>query len=278
MATAASRQELARRLGVNAAQLSVVDPALGTPVVPTAMAQAAATAAARPTAPYTLTVFTPTDVLPVISIEAAARDRDGAARLVRAAVALLDSQSSAGGGFASRIPSNGDELKRQAFVVEQVAPIRVKDMSTNSLPLKAIGGAVAFFALVASERLSPHAQDDERQARWWSVDELPPLAFDHSQMVAYALFRLRTKIEYSNVGFQLLPREFTLPALQRVYEAVLGNPIDKRNFRKKVLESGAVRPTGRTLLTGRSGVQPQLYEYTGQHFEFERPRRNGRVE
>ncbi|GAC1395113.1 MAG: NUDIX domain-containing protein [Chloroflexota bacterium] len=185
------------------------------------------------------------------------------------------------GGFCQENEEPGSTALRALAEETGVRDVWMEQLFTFGQPGRDPRGwviSVAFFALVASERLSPHAQDDERQARWWSVDELPPLAFDHSQMVAYALFRLRTKIEYSNVGFQLLPREFTLPALQRVYEAVLGNPIDKRNFRKKVLESGAVRPTGRTLLTGRSGVQPQLYEYTGQHFEFERPRRNGRVE
>jgi 8-oxo-dGTP diphosphatase len=183
------------------------------------------------------------------------------------------------GGFCQENEEPGDTALRELAEETGVRDVWMEQLYTFGQPGRDPRGwviSVAYFALVASDRLSPRGADDAAEARWWSVDELPALAFDHSQMVAYALWRLRSKIEYSNVGFQLLAREFTLPALQRVYEAVLGNEIDKRNFRKKVLESGAVRPTGRTLLTGRSGVQPQLYEFTGRPFEFELPRRNGR--
>ena len=83
---------------------------------------------------------------------------------------------------------------------------------------------------------------DARQARWYPMDELPKLAFDHSEIIAYALRRLRYKLEYTAAGFELLPEEFTLSELQRTYEMILGESLDKRNFRRRILEAGIIEP------------------------------------
>lgn len=147
MTTAAATQALARQIGVGADQLIVVDADLATPIVPTAMAQAASTAASRDVAPYTLTVFVETDSLPVISIEAAAPDRAGAERLADAAVTVLQSQASPGGRFTSQIATGGKVFARQPFVIDEVAPVRVKALPSTALPIKAIGGS--FLALLA---------------------------------------------------------------------------------------------------------------------------------
>ncbi len=147
MTTSTATQALARRVGVGADQVSVVDPALATPLVSTAMAQAASTAASRDVAPYTLTVFVANDSLPVISIEAAAPDRQGAQRLADAAVTVLQSQASTGGTFTSQIATGGKVFARQPFVIDQVAPVRVKELPVTALPIKAIG--VSFLGLLA---------------------------------------------------------------------------------------------------------------------------------
>ena len=144
MATESSTQELARRLGVGNDQVTVVDPALALPLVPTAMAQAAATAS-QTVAPYVLTVSVESDTLPVISIEAAAPHRADAERLADAAVAVLESQASPGGHFISQIVTGGKGFRRQAFVVEQVAPVRVKLLQATALPIKAIGASFFVF-------------------------------------------------------------------------------------------------------------------------------------
>ena len=95
--------------------------------------------------------------------------------------------------------------------------------------------SVAYYALVAVERLVPAAGSDAAEARWWPVAALPErLAFDHARIVEAAVQRLRGKMEYTAVGFELLPRKFTLADLQTVYEAILGQPLDKRNFRRKI--------------------------------------------
>jgi 8-oxo-dGTP diphosphatase len=108
---------------------------------------------------------------------------------------------------------------------------------------------------------------EEEEIAWVPVDDLPPLAFDHEEIVQYALWRLRNKILYSGVAFQLLPPEFTLTQLQRAYEIVLGEKLDKRNFRRKVLDAGAVVETG--SMTQQGTRRPaRLYRFTQSDFEF----------
>ena len=95
---------------------------------------------------------------------------------------------------------------------------------------------VAYFALVPAP-LATRAGGDAADARWWSMYGLPTLAFDHTQILDYALTRLRYKLEYTAVGFQLLPQTFTLTELQKAYEVILGVTLDKRNFRRKILDA-----------------------------------------
>ncbi|MBA3685316.1 MAG: NUDIX hydrolase [Planctomycetes bacterium] len=98
--------------------------------------------------------------------------------------------------------------------------------------------SVAYYALV---RLSDHriqAATDARAAAWYRIGELPALAFDHRRILDLALARLQGKVRYQPIGFELLPTKFSLTRLQRLYETVLERPLDKRNFRKKVLGLG----------------------------------------
>jgi len=95
--------------------------------------------------------------------------------------------------------------------------------------------SVAYFALVKLSDHSIRAATDASDAAWFAVDELPSLAFDHESIIAMALERLRGKVRYRPIGFELLPPKFTLTKLQSLYEAVLGTELDKRNFRKRVL-------------------------------------------
>lgn len=103
--------------------------------------------------------------------------------------------------------------------------------------------SVAYFALVALGRHALHASTDARNAAWFSVSELPSLAFDHDQIVEKAVQRVRGKVRYQPIGFELLPDRFTLSQLQHLYEAILERPLDKRNFRKKILGMGLLVET-----------------------------------
>jgi 8-oxo-dGTP diphosphatase len=101
--------------------------------------------------------------------------------------------------------------------------------------------SVAYYALV---KLSDHriqAATDAREAAWFSIGQIPSLAFDHQKILATAHERLRGKVRYQPLGFELLPEKFTLRQLQRLYETILDRSLDKRNFRKKILGMGLLK-------------------------------------
>lgn len=119
---------------------------------------------------------------------------------------------------------------------------------------------VAYYALVSADRLELRAGAEEaEEVRWWSAYELPELAFDHGTIVRYAIQRLRYKLEYSAVGFQLLPETFTLSELQAAYETILREPLDKRNFRRKVLAADILEET--ELYRGGDHRPARLYRF-----------------
>lgn len=95
--------------------------------------------------------------------------------------------------------------------------------------------SVAYFALVNLADHRVQAATDARDAAWFAAADLPALAFDHEKIASAALERLKGKLRYQPIGFELLPSRFTLSQLQQLYERVLERPLDKRNFRKKIL-------------------------------------------
>jgi 8-oxo-dGTP diphosphatase len=109
---------------------------------------------------------------------------------------------------------------------------------------------IAYFALVSADKMELRADTDAEEAAWHSIYALPELAFDHKEILHYALERLRNKLEYTNVGFQLLPKKFTLTELQRLHEIILNRPLDKRNFRKKILSQGILKELDETKMEG----------------------------
>jgi len=98
--------------------------------------------------------------------------------------------------------------------------------------------SVAWYALVNIDDHSVRAQTDARDIGWFLVRDMPPLAFDHEGILHTALERLRGKVRYQPIGFELLPEKFTLRRLQHLYEVLLQQELDKRNFRKKVMKLG----------------------------------------
>jgi hypothetical protein len=146
MMTSRSTQDIARRIGVPSDQVLVTESDLTLPLVPTAMANAAANAATDPTAPYMLSVFTKDDTLPVISLNATATTPAGATGLANAAVAEMQTRASPGGTFSSRIVTGTKGLELQPLVINQVSPTRVKVLTSSSLKTTAI--AMSFLFLV----------------------------------------------------------------------------------------------------------------------------------
>src|SRR5207244_4646471 len=95
------------------------------------------------------------------------------------------------------------------------------------------------------------AAPDAADAEWFAVSKVSKLAFDHAEILSMALGRLKAKVRYQPIGFELLPPKFTLSQLQHLYEAILGTELDKRNFRKKVLGFGLLVPLKESFQAGR---------------------------
>lgn len=118
--------------------------------------------------------------------------------------------------------------------------------------------SIVYWALVRQDEVA-RAVDGEN-VEWFVADELPPLAFDHTEIVDYALARLRAKITYTPIAHAFLPPEFTLAELRAVHEAVLRTTLDPANFRRQALASKTLIPTG-TCLQGTSHRPPALFRF-----------------
>lgn len=122
--------------------------------------------------------------------------------------------------------------------------------------------SIVYWALVREEDASTMltgADVDLENVAWFEAGDLPPLAFDHNEIVEYALWRLRNKVGYSRIAHGLLPDEFTLAELREVYEAILGRRLDPANFRRQVESSATLIPTD-DFRTG-SHRPARLYRY-----------------
>jgi len=120
--------------------------------------------------------------------------------------------------------------------------------------------SVAYVALVPSDSVSLKTTEKYADIRWMPVSNLPSLAYDHDEIVTIAVERLRAKIESSNIVWSLLPKEFALSQLQSVYEKILAKPLDKRNFRRKILDLNLVESTGRRS-TGSAHRPAELFAF-----------------
>lgn len=126
--------------------------------------------------------------------------------------------------------------------------------------------SVAYYALVKPADHTTAAATDAVEARWFPVSKIPPLAFDHAAILDTALARLRGRLIYQPIGFELLPPKFTLTQLQRLYESVLGTDLDKRNFRKKVLGYNLLIPLKETHREG-THRPAQLFRFDPARYE-----------
>lgn len=109
---------------------------------------------------------------------------------------------------------------------------------------------VAYFALIPWSNLDQPESKKVADLKWFPAEQNPKLAFDHKEILHSAVQRLRAKVTYSNIVYGLLPAKFTLSELQRIYEIILDDTLDKRNFRKRMLASGLLHETGKKHLHG----------------------------
>jgi 8-oxo-dGTP diphosphatase len=157
------------------------------------------------------------------------------------------------GGFV-RVEETLDEAARRELVeetglkkvfLEQLYTFGSEDRDPRERVV-----SVAYYALVKLSEHEARAATDAANAEWFQVSKPPKLAFDHADILAAGLARLKGKVRYQPIGFELLPPRFTLSQLQHLYEAVLGTDLDKRNFRKKVLGFGLLVPLKETQMVG----------------------------
>ena len=183
--------------------------------------------------------------------------------LVRRTEAPFRGRWSLPGGFGRPNESLDDAARRQLQEETDVHDVYLEQLYTFGAPRRDPRGrviSVAYFALVAAD-VNAQATGPGVEVSWHPVTEPPELAFDHNEIVRYALQRLRYKLEYTSVGFELLPNEFTLTELQSAYEIVLGEQLDKRNFRRRIIEAGILNETSRYRASEGQGRPARLYRY-----------------
>ncbi len=150
------------------------------------------------------------------------------------------------GGFI-RLSENLEEAaKRVLYEKTNVKDVYLEQIYTFGEPHRYPGArviTVSYVALIRSDDLVFGSAEglNIRQINWHPVYDLPNLAFDHRSILSYALKRLRARLEYTPIAFQLLPKKFTLTELQRTYESILNQELDKRNFRKKIVSLGILK-------------------------------------
>jgi 8-oxo-dGTP diphosphatase len=157
------------------------------------------------------------------------------------------------------------ELKEETAIEE----VFLEQLYTFGAPDRDPRGHVITVAYYALAKLSDYrirAATDAENVAWYPLRELPRLAFDHAAIIERAVERLRGKVRYAPIGFELLPPRFSLTQLQRLYEIVLERPLDKRNFRKKILSLGLVIETDE-LEQGVRHRAARLYRFDKKKYE-----------
>ncbi|MEO0338348.1 MAG: NUDIX domain-containing protein [Bacteroidota bacterium] len=126
--------------------------------------------------------------------------------------------------------------------------------------------SVAYYALVNLTQHQVKASSDASSAAWFDVEKMPDLAFDHATIFQVALARLRAKVQYQPIGFELLPEQFTLSQLQKLYETILGakESLNKRNFRKKIQDMGILEEVG--IQEGVAHRPAKLYSFNSEKY------------
>lgn len=150
------------------------------------------------------------------------------------------------GGFLDMDETADEGAKRELLEETGVKDVFIEQLYTFTDVERDSRGrviSIAYFALVNTKDCSVKAGDDAKNAKWFSVNDVPALAFDHDMIFRMAHNRLKSKIRYQPVGFELLDECFTIPELQRLYEAILGVQFDRRNFAKKIRSTGLLIET-----------------------------------
>lgn len=125
--------------------------------------------------------------------------------------------------------------------------------------------SVAYFALVDSSKFLIKADTDAEKVQWFEISQIPSLAFDHNLILAKAVDRLKAKLSYQPIGFDLLPKQFLFSELENLYCIILEREIDRRNFRKKILSFGIIEETA-IFSPSKTGRPAKLFQFNQQKY------------
>lgn len=200
---------------------------------------------------------------PAVTVDLVAfRVNDGALEvfLIRRGEPPFEGRWTLPGGFVHENETLESTALRVLSAKTDLADVHLEQLATFGAPDRDPRGrtiSVAYFAILNDY---DETSVDDGTGEWFAADAHPDLGFDHTTIVTVAIQRLRARLHYSDLGFAFMPESFTLTELQRAWEAVLGEPLDKRNFRKSVLGAGRVVATGRKS-TGGAHPPAMLYRH-----------------
>ena len=182
------------------------------------------------------------------------------------------------GGFVDENETLEYAALRELKEETGVSDVFIEQLFTFGTPGRDPRGRVVTVAYYSLINLAEHkigADTDALDVKWFPINSLPPLAFDHAEILATAITRLRGKVRYQPIGFELLAEKFTLTQLQKLYETILDKELNKRNFRTKILKMNILKEED--ILRGVAHRPAQLYSfdkvkyeaYLNQGFNFE---------
>ena len=126
--------------------------------------------------------------------------------------------------------------------------------------------SVAYFALINSSKTDIKADTDADNVKWFDINDIPSLAFDHNKILDIAIKRLKAKLTYQPVGFDLLPEEFLFSDLESLYCTILNREIDRRNFRKKIISFDFIEETDKTVIR-KAGRPAKLFRFNKRKYK-----------